>query len=70
MLYFHGCNHFMICSSVAIWYYNHESKFDLGNPFGDSLHRLVRYNTGSVAITSLVNGFLFILKLLAHIFSF
>jgi hypothetical protein len=70
MFYFHGCNHFMICSSVAIWYYNHESKYEYGKPFGDSLFRLIRFNTGSIALTSIINGCLFILKIIAHLFSF
>jgi len=22
MFFFHGCNHFMLCSSVSVWYFN------------------------------------------------
>jgi hypothetical protein len=70
IFFFHGCNHFIICSAVSIWYFNHESPHDLGSPFGDSLYRLLRFHPGSVAITSLVNGIFYIVKILAHILSF
>lgn len=70
VFFFHGCNHFMLCSSAAVWYFNYESKFDLGRPFRDSAWRLIRYHSGSIAATSLANGFFFLFKLLAHIFSF
>jgi hypothetical protein len=70
VFYFHGCNHFILCSSVSIWYFNHESQYDLGAPFTDSIYRLVRFHSGSVAITSLVNGLFYIVKIIAHILSF
>lgn len=64
IFFFHGCNHFMLCSSVANWYFNQTE------PCSMSLWRLVRYHAGSVALTSLVNGIFFIFKILAHILSF
>lgn len=70
MFFFHGCNHFMLCSAVSVWYFNYESNHDLGSPFCDSLDRLIRFHPGSVAITALVNGLFFIIKVLAHLFSF
>lgn len=70
IFYFHGCNHFTLCSAVSIWYFNNESPHDLGAPFCDSLYRLTRFHSGSVAITSLVNGVFYILKIIAHILSF
>ncbi len=70
IFFFHGCNHYVLCSAVAVWYFNHETKHEPGAPFGDSLHRLMRFNIGSVALTSLVNGLFFVVKILAHIFSF
>ena len=70
VFFFHGCNHFIICSAASIWYFNHESPHDLGAPFGDSLHRLLRFHPGSVAVTSLINGVFYIVKILAHILSF
>lgn len=70
MFFFHGCNHFMLCSSVSVWYFNYESNHDRGSPFCDSLDRLIRFHSGSVATTALVNGIFFIIKILAHIFSF
>lgn len=70
MFFFHGCNQYMICSAVAVWYFNHDSPYDLGSPLGDSFGRLVRYNLGSVAITALINGILFVLKIIVQILSF
>ena len=23
MFFFHGCNHYMMCSAVAVWYFSH-----------------------------------------------
>ena len=69
MFFFHGCNHYMMCSAVSIWYFNHDSGTQ-GSPLCDSLKRLVRFNMGSVAITSLINGILFVLKLIVQILSF
>lgn len=28
IFYFHGCNHFILCSATSIWYFNHESPHD------------------------------------------
>lgn len=70
MFWFHGCNHFTLCSAVSIWYFNNESQYEQGNPFCDSFGRLLRYHIGSVALTSLINGLFFVIKLIAQIFSF
>lgn len=64
IFFVNGCNHFMLSSAVAVWY------FGVGSPCGDSLWRLVRYHSGSVAFTSLVNGLFFIIRIIASVFSF
>ena len=69
IFFFHGCNVFMLCSSVAVWYFNNVKKGD-GAPCGDSLWRLLRYHSGSVVFASLLNGFFWIIKFLANLFSF
>lgn len=69
VFFFHGCNHFMLCSAVSIWYFNQVGQ-NGGAPCCDSLWRLSRFHSGSVAITALLNGLLFVFKILAAIFSF
>jgi len=69
IFFFHGCNHYLLCSAVAIWYFNGTNGYETA-PCGESLHRLVRFNLGSVAITSLINGVFFIIKIIANILSF
>lgn len=69
IFFFHGCNHYLLCSSVVIWYFNGTNGYE-NAPCGQSLQRLVRFNAGSVALTSLVNGVFFIIKIIAHILSF
>jgi len=64
IFFFNGCNHFMLSSAVAIWY------FKSGSPCCESLWRLFRYHSGSVAFTSLINGVFFLIRLIANIFSF
>ena len=59
----------MLSSAVTIWYFITMNGGD-GAPCGDSIWRLVRYHLGSVTFTSLANGFFFIIKLLANLFSF
>lgn len=68
--FFLGCNSFILCSAASIWFFNHESRFDLGAPFGDSLWRLIRYHPGSVAITAFINCIFAIIRILATLFSF
>jgi hypothetical protein len=70
LFFFLGCNSFILCSAVSIWYFNYESPHDLGAPFGDSIWRLIRYHPGSVAITSFINCSLEILKIIANLLSF
>lgn len=70
LCYFIGCNSFILCSAVSIWYFNHESQHDLGNPFGDSLSRLIRFHSGSVAITGFLNGIFAALSFIANLLSF
>ncbi len=70
IFFFHGCEYFILCSAVSIWYFNHESPNNTGAPFGDSIHRLIRYHPGSVAITALVNGLLSVLAMIANLLSF
>ena len=69
IFFFHGCNHFMLCSSVSIWYFK-DSKGESGAPCCDSLWRLFRYHSGSVAFGSLLNGLLFVVRIIIHILSF
>ena len=69
IFFFHGCNHYMLCSSVSIWYFNNVNG-EGGAPCGDSIWRLTRFHSGTVVFASLLNGFLFIIKLLANLFSF
>lgn len=69
LFFYHGCNHFTLCSAVSVWYFNHLNN-NQGAPCGDSLWRLFRYHIGSVAFTSLIHGLLFVIKILATIFSF
>lgn len=64
-----GCNSFMLCSAVSVWYFNTLNGGE-GSPCGDSLWRMIRYHLGTVTFSSLFNGFLFIIKLLANLFSF
>ena len=59
----------MVCSAVSIWYFNHVNG-SVGAPCCDSLWRLLRFHSGSVAFCSLLNGLFFLVKILAHIFSF
>lgn len=70
IFFFQGCNRFMHCSAVAIWYFNQKENGETGAPFCDSLGRLVKFHMGSVAITGLLNGLFFFIKLLAAIFTF
>jgi solute carrier family 44 protein 1 (choline transporter-like protein) len=70
LFWLQGCNHFTLCSAVSIWYFNHENTQNAGNPFCDSIGRLIRYHLGSVAFTSLINGLFFVVKLICQIFSF
>lgn len=70
MFYFNGCNKFIMSSAVSIWFFNSPSMGDENSPFCDSLGRLVRFHSGSVAIVSLIHGILFALKVLCNIFSF
>lgn len=70
IFFFHGCEYFILCSAVSIWYFNHENPSHTGAPFGDSIHRLLRYHPGSVAITSLINGLLSALSMIANLLSF
>ena len=65
----HGCNHYLLCSSVVIWYFNGSDGYE-NSPCGQSLVRLLRFNLGSVAFSSFLNGLFFIIKLIAHLFSF
>jgi hypothetical protein len=69
IFFLHGCNHFMLSSAVAVWYFSHVEGSE-GAPCGDSLWRMVRFHLGSVAFTSLSNGFFFIVRVLANLFSF
>ena len=69
IFFLHGCNHFMLCSAVSVWYFNNLNGGE-GSPCGDSTWRLLRYHLGSVTFASLTNGFFFIIKLLANLFSF
>ena len=64
IFFFNGCNHFMLSSAVSIWYFN------CGSACCDSLYRLSRFHSGSVALTSLINALFFIIKMLANVFSF
>lgn len=70
VFWIHGSNHFILCSSASIWYFNHHNNRDLhGSPLCDSIDRLFRYHSGTVAFCSLLNGVFFILKVLAQILS-
>ena len=69
VFFFHGCNHFMLSSAVSVWYFSTMNGGE-GAPCGDSMWRLVRYHIGSVVFASLFNGFFFVIKILANIFSF
>jgi len=69
IFFFHGCNHYMLCSSVSVWYFNNVNG-EGGSPCSDSIWRLCRYHTGTVVFASLFNGFFFVIKLLANLFSF
>lgn len=55
-------NTFVVMSGAAVWYYQHDS------PLCTSLHRLLRYHTGTLAFSSLLFGLLFILRLIAKFF--
>jgi hypothetical protein len=70
VFFFLGCNSFILCSAVSIWYFNHESPHDLGAPFGDSLFRLIRYHPGSVAITAFINCIFEVVRIIANLLSF
>ncbi|MCB0371069.1 MAG: hypothetical protein KDD45_17035 [Bdellovibrionales bacterium] len=71
IFFFHGCNHFMLGSAVSVWYFSNVQGGDSGgSPCGDSLWRLVRYHCGTVLFASFFNGFFFIVKFLANLFSF
>jgi hypothetical protein len=70
VFFFLGCNSFILCSAVSIWYFNHESAHDLGSPFGDSLTRLICYHPGTVAITALINCIFEVLRMIANLLSF
>ena len=69
IFFFNGCNHFMISSGSSVWYFVSMNGGD-GAPCGDSLWRMVRFHIGSVTFTSFVNGFFFVIKMLANLFSF
>lgn len=69
IFFFNGCHQFMLCSAVSVWYFLTMNGGE-GAPCGDSLWRLMRYHTGSVTFSSFFNGLLFIVKLLANLFSF
>ena len=69
VFFLNGCNNFLLSSAVAIWYYSH-STGSTGAPCCDSLWRLLRFHWGSVALSSMLNGSLFVLKVLANILSF
>ena len=69
VFFLNGCNNFLLCSAVAIWYYSH-SGGSTGAPCCDSFWRLLRYHWGSVALSSMLNSSLFVLKVLANILSF
>lgn len=70
VFFFLGCNSFILCSAASIWYFNHNSNYDAGAPFGDSLTRLVCYHPGSVAITALINCIFEVLRMVANLLSF
>jgi hypothetical protein len=69
IFFFHGCNHYVLCSAVAVWYFDGSNGYQ-NAPCGQSFSRLFRFNLGTVAFTSLVNGLFFIVKVIAHILSF
>ena len=69
VFFFFGANTFMLSSSVCIWYFNSVSGSG-GAPCCDSLWRLLRFHSGSVAFASLLTGIFFVVKILANIFSF
>jgi hypothetical protein len=70
VFFFHGCEYFILCSAVSIWYFNHEARSNMGSPFGDSIHRMLRYHPGSIAITALINGLLSTVSMIANLLSF
>jgi hypothetical protein len=69
IFFVHGCNQFLLCSAVSIWYFNNSSDAT-GAPCGDSIWRLLRYHLGSVTFAGVLNGMLFVIKILANLFSF
>lgn len=62
-----GCNNFLLCSAVSVWYFSNEN---WKKPFCDSFGRMSRYHLGSVFFASVVHGILFVVKILANLFSF
>ena len=69
LFFLHGCNNFILSSATAVWYF-FNSNGNAGSPCCDSLWRLLRYHLGSVALASILNGLLFIVKIIANVLSF
>ena len=64
MCFLNGCNNFILSSAVVEWY------FEEGHAFGDYAWRLVRFHAGSVALASMLNGVLFVIKVVSAILAF